>query len=117
MEFKGKKLLALAAHAFAKLTWDGAWEKAAKAGITDETLREILEVHSPFLRSPVVPFCPFSFWVRLLKPNIRKKGTLMIKGLLGNLGSYASSSCTTSGCLMAKGRNLGLTSDPFFLSD
>ena len=44
MEFKGKQLLALAAHVFAKLTWDGAWEKAAKAEITDETLREILEV-------------------------------------------------------------------------
>ena len=28
---------------------------------------------------------PFSFWVPLLKPNSRKKGTLIIKGLLGNL--------------------------------
>ena len=36
------------------------------------------------LGSPVVPFCPFSFWVPLLKPNSRKKGTLIIKGLLGN---------------------------------
>ena len=35
--------------------------------------------------SPVVPFYPFSFWVPLLKPNSRKKGTLIIKGLLGNL--------------------------------
>ena len=50
MEFKGKKLLALAVHAFAKLIRDGAWEKAAKAGITDEILSVILEVHSPFLR-------------------------------------------------------------------
>ena len=58
-EFKGKKLLALAAHAFAKLTWDGAWEKADKAGITDETLREILEVHSPFLRQLILhDICP-----------------------------------------------------------
>ena len=37
------------------------------------------------LGSPVVPFYPFSFWVPLLKPNSRKKGTLIIKGLLGNL--------------------------------
>ena len=36
------------------------------------------------LGSPVVPFYPFSFWVPLLKPNSRKKGTL-IKGLLGKL--------------------------------
>ena len=38
-------------------------------------------------RFPSVPFYPFSFWVPLLKPNSRKKGTLIIKGLLGNLGS------------------------------
>ena len=38
-----------------------------------------------FLGAPVVPFYPFSFWVPLLKPNSRKKGTLIIKGLLGNL--------------------------------
>ena len=37
------------------------------------------------LGSPVVPFYPFSFWVPLLEPNSRKKGTLIIKGLLGNL--------------------------------
>ena len=41
---------------------------------------------SLFLGAPVVPFYPFSFWVPLLKPNSRKKGTLIIKGLLGNLG-------------------------------
>ena len=38
-----------------------------------------------YLGSPVVPFYPFSFGVPLLKPNSRKKGTLIIKGLLGNL--------------------------------
>ena len=37
------------------------------------------------LGAPVVPFYPFSFWGPLLKPNSRKKGTLIIKGLLGNL--------------------------------
>ena len=40
------------------------------------------------LGSPVVPCYPFSFWVPLLKPNSRKKGTLIIKGLLGNLGVF-----------------------------
>ena len=40
-----------------------------------------------FLGSGVVPFCPFYFGVHLLKPNTRKKGTLIIKGLLRNLGS------------------------------
>ena len=33
-----------------------------------------------------MPFCPFSFWVPLLKPKSRKKGTLIIEGLLGDLG-------------------------------
>ena len=42
-------------------------------------------VGSPVIGAPVVPFYPFSFWVPLLKPNSRKKGTLIIKGLLGNL--------------------------------
>ena len=41
--------------------------------------------HHYSLGAPVVPFYPFSFWVPLLKPNSRKKGTLIIKGLLGNL--------------------------------
>ena len=40
--------------------------------------------------SPVVPFYPFSFWVPLLKPKSRKKGTLIIKGLLGNLEERGS---------------------------
>ena len=39
----------------------------------------------PLPGAPVVPFYPFSFWVPLLKPNSTKKGTLIIKGLLGNL--------------------------------
>ena len=33
----------------------------------------------------VVPFCPLLFRVPLLKPNNRKKGTLIVKGLLRNL--------------------------------
>ena len=40
--------------------------------------------------SPVVPFYPFSFWVPLLKPNSSKKGTLIIKELLGNLDIMVS---------------------------
>ena len=34
-----------------------------------------------------MPFCPFCFRVPLLKLNIRKKGTLIVKGLLRNLES------------------------------
>ena len=41
---------------------------------------------SRLLGSPVVPFCPFNLGVSLFKPNIRKKGILIMKGLLGNLG-------------------------------
>ena len=33
-----------------------------------------------------MPFCPFCFRVPLLKLSIRKKGTLIVKGLLRNLG-------------------------------
>ena len=42
-----------------------------------------------YLGAPVVPFYPFSFGVPLLKPNSRKKGTLIIKGPLGNLGTVS----------------------------
>ena len=41
------------------------------------------------LGSPVVPFYPFCLGVPLLKPNSRKKGTLIIKGVLGNLASLS----------------------------
>ena len=37
------------------------------------------------LGTPVVPFFPFYFGVSLLKLNSRKKGTLIIMRLLGNL--------------------------------
>ena len=36
----------------------------------------------------VVPFCPFSFWAAFLKPNSRKRGILIIKGLLRNLVNW-----------------------------
>ena len=36
----------------------------------------------------MVPFCPFQFRVLLLKPNSRKKGTLITNGLLRNLDVY-----------------------------
>ena len=39
---------------------------------------------------PVVSFCPFSFRVPVLKPNGRKKGTLIIKGLLGDLDTVGT---------------------------
>ena len=37
------------------------------------------------LGTPVVPFYPFCLGVSLLKLKSRKKGTLIIRGLLGNL--------------------------------
>ena len=37
------------------------------------------------LGTPVVPFFPFNFGVSLLKQNSRKRGILIIMGLLGNL--------------------------------
>ena len=42
------------------------------------------------LGTPVVPFSPFYLRVSALKLNIWKKGTLLIKGLLGNLGPSRS---------------------------
>ena len=39
----------------------------------------------PILGTPVEPFFPFYLGVSLLKLNSRKKGTLFMKGLLGNL--------------------------------
>ena len=39
----------------------------------------------PILGTPVVPCLPFYLGVSLLKLNIWKKGTLIVKGLLGNL--------------------------------
>ena len=38
-----------------------------------------------YLGTPVVPFYPFDFGVSLLQLNIKKQGTLIIMGLLGNL--------------------------------
>ena len=58
------------------ITLQGVRESSCKTG-NEQSWQE-------FLGSPVVPFYPFSFWVPL-KPNSRNKGTLIIKGLLGNL--------------------------------
>ena len=44
-----------------------------------------LSVHEERLGTPVVPFFLFYSRVSSLKLNMRKKGTLIIKGLLGNL--------------------------------
>ena len=60
------------------------WYRAQVAAISEE-LRLGLQVLG-CLGSPVVPFYPFSLWLPLLKPNSRKKGTLIIKRLRGNLG-------------------------------
>ena len=42
------------------------------------------------LGTPVVPVFPFCFEVFLLKLNIREKGNLIIKGLLGNVVNEGS---------------------------
>ena len=57
-----------------------AWHSEGLRG-----LKRLLQGVLEGLGAPVVPFYPFSFWVPLLKPNSRKKGTLIMKGLLGNL--------------------------------
>ena len=41
----------------------------------------------PVPRYPSSALLPFLFGVSLLKLNSRKKGTLIINGLLGNLGT------------------------------
>ena len=46
---------------------------------------KVLVVGDYLLSTPVVPFFPVYFGVSLLELNIRKKGTLIIKGLLENL--------------------------------
>ena len=44
-----------------------------------------------------MPFCPFCFRVPLPKLSIRKKGTLIVKGLLRNLDNLANA---TRSCYM-----------------
>ena len=58
-------------------------------------------------RLPSSTLLPFLFGgVSLLKPTLRKKGTLIIKGLLGNLDCH---------CLRARGSSVGLCWVDFFL--
>ena len=45
----------------------------------------ILDNNNYWLGTPVVTFSPFYIGAFLLKLNSRKKGTLILKGLLGNL--------------------------------
>ena len=71
----------------------GDWR--CKQGIEGNTLKTLVNT---CLGAPVVPFYPFSFWVPLLKPNSRKKGTLIIKGLLGNLA--AETLCRTTPAIL-----------------
>ena len=53
------------------------------------SLFNVCEAHivtwKAILGTPVVPFCPFYFGVSLFKLNRRRKGTLIMNGLLGNL--------------------------------
>ena len=64
----------------------------AEAACIDRRMRQVfrlqagrMQCHNPFSRFPSSTLLPFFGGVPLLKPNSRKKGTLIIKGLLGNL--------------------------------
>ena len=64
------------------------FSKHGKKAVTDcRRVRRELFWATPrsFLGTPVVPFYPFCLGVSLLKQSSRKKGTLIIWGLLGNL--------------------------------
>ena len=50
-----------------------------------ESSRDTQTLTIPMLGTTVVPFCPLYFGASLLRLNSRKKGTLIIYGLLGNL--------------------------------
>ena len=52
--FGDQNLKQLAAKVFGKLTKEGAWDKAVKEGITDETLKKTLQVHNAFLRKLIL---------------------------------------------------------------
>ena len=54
LRFSGQNMQSLAAEAFGRLTKAGAWEKAARAGVNNDTLKRILDVHNPFLRKLVL---------------------------------------------------------------
>ena len=49
------------------------------------------------LGTPVIPFCPFYFGVSSLKMKSRKRGTLIIHGLLGNLDLLLAAEASGSG--------------------
>ena len=58
--------------------------------LTLDCLKPLLEGETPqkghwILGIPVVPFFPFCLEISLSKLNLRKKGILIFKGLLGNL--------------------------------
>ena len=60
--------------------------------------RKVVEpCRSLLLGTPVVPFYPFHFGVSLCKQNSRKKGTVIFKGLLGNLVLLRFPVCVSGG--------------------
>ena len=69
-----------------------------------------------YLGFPVLSFCPFSFWVPLLKPNSREKGTPIIKGLLGNLVMNGSTADLKSWILTISASQTGSLSSLFVAS-
>ena len=60
------------------------------------------------LGTPVVPYSPFHVGVSLLKLNSRKKGTLIIKGLLLNLGGEVQDLRKSCEVTWGEGNCLGL---------
>ena len=66
----------------------GSQHKSGKQQEKNGSLKLYVQIYNviQMLGTPVVPFRPFYLGVSLLKLNSRKKGTLIINGLLGNLG-------------------------------
>ena len=51
---QGKSLRRLAEQAFGRLLHEGAWETCAREGVTDKSLKEILQVHNLFFRKLIL---------------------------------------------------------------
>ena len=66
-----------------------AWQKIAIIGGGPGGIHMASRLKQPrdcrLTRFPSSILLPLSFWVPLLKPSSRKKGTLIIKGLLGDV--------------------------------
>ena len=68
---------------------------SAPWGLVKSVYGKFIEFRVSGLRYPNTILSLFSFWVSLLKLIIRKKGGLIIKGLLGNLACMWQLPATT----------------------